>query len=199
MAEAQAHIEWKYSGKPNAFFGTGATAIEQGLVWFFGVAGTALVIWAAWMRGVPWSGWQYAIATLLALDILGGVVANSLNTCKRFYHAPLQPEEAGFTRVSKDHYAFVAFHLHPILVGLFFGGFNWLYGLFWYLAVILSTVAVLKLPLYLRRPASLGIIMMAILFNFYIIPPVPDFEWLVPALFLKIVYGHIVREEPYRP
>lgn len=41
--------------------------------------------------------------------------------------------------------------------------------------------------------------MTAILANLYLIRPVPEFEWLIPALFLKIVYGHIVREEPYRP
>ena len=41
--------------------------------------------------------------------------------------------------------------------------------------------------------------MTAILANLYLIRPVPGFEWLIPALFLKIVYGHIVREEPYRP
>jgi hypothetical protein len=45
----------------------------------------------------------------------------------------------------------------------------------------------------------MGLIMTAILVNQYIFHSVIGFEWLIPALFLKIVYGHIVREEPYRP
>lgn len=198
MDNTRAHIDWKYSGKPDAFFGTGATALEQALVWIFAGTGTAILGWVVWTDPLPWKWWQYAIAAVMALDILGGVVANSLNSCKRFYHAPRKPEETGFTGLAKNHYAFVALHVHPIIVGLFFGSFDWTYGLFWYLAMILSTVAVLRLPLYLQRPFSLGMIMSAILLNFYVIQPVTGFEWLVPALFLKIVYGHIVQEEPYR-
>lgn len=199
MEDAQVHIDWKYSGKPDVMFGTGATALEQALVWIFGLTGAAILGWMAWTRSLPWTWWQYAIAGLMALDVLGGVVANSLNSCKRFYHAPLQPEETGYTAFAKNHLGFTALHVHPIIAGLFFGTRNWGYGLIWYAALILATIAVLRIPLYLRRPAALGIIMTAILLNFYIIPPVQGFEWLVPALFLKIAYGHIVREEPYRP
>jgi hypothetical protein len=65
--------------------------------------------------------------------------------------------------------------------------------------LVLSALALLQMPLYLQRPAALGIILIAILLNLYILPPVWGFEWLIPALFLKIVYGHLVREEPYRP
>jgi hypothetical protein len=45
---------------------------------------------------------------------------------------------------------------------------------------------------------AMGLIMTTILLNYYFLQPVAGFEWLMPALFLKIVYGHIVREEPYR-
>ena len=41
--------------------------------------------------------------------------------------------------------------------------------------------------------------MLAILVNLYVVRPVVGFEWLVPALFLKLIYGPLVREEPYRP
>ena len=199
MDNPQVHIDWNYSGKPDVMFGTGATAVEQALVWFFGLTGTAILGLVAWTRSIPWTWWQYVIAGLIAVDVLGGVVANSLNSCKRFYHAPLHPEERGTTAFAKNHIGFTALHIHPILAGLFFGSIDLAYGLIWYTALLLSTIAVLKFPLYLRRPAALGIIMTAVLINIYIIRPVPGFEWLVPALFLKIVYGHIVREEPYRP
>lgn len=147
---------------------------------------------------MDWVWWQYAIALLLALDVLGGVVANSLNSCKRFYHSPIQPEETGFTALAKNHFAFTLFHIHPILIGLVFGNMNWAYGIIWYAAMIIFSAGIQRLPLYLQRPAAMGIIMLAILMNYYIVPPVAGSEWFIPALFLKIVYGHIVREERYR-
>jgi hypothetical protein len=199
MKDSVIIIDWEYSGKPDGFFGTGATAAEQGLVWGFGVLGTAILGWVAWTHSIPWTWWQYVIAALISLDVLGGVTANALNSCKRFYHAPLQTGETGFTGLSKNHYAFVAFHVHTLIVGILFGGFDISYGFFWYAALIVATLLVLNAPLYLQRPLALGLIMTAILVNLYIIHPVPGFEWLVPALFLKLVYGHLVREEPYRP
>jgi FtsH-binding integral membrane protein len=191
-------IDWNYSGRPDGFFGTGAAKAERAMVWIFGLLGTALLGWYWQTSSINWAWWQYAIATLLVLDVLGGVVANSLNSCKRFYHSPIKSEETGLTGLSKNHFAFTIFHVHPLLVGLLFGNMNWGYGLFWYVALVLSAVIVLIIPLYLQRPLAMGIVMTAILLNFYFIQPVTGFEWLVPALFLKIVYGHIVREEPYR-
>lgn len=43
------------------------------------------------------------------------------------------------------------------------------------------------------------LILTAIMVNFYMVAPVHGFEWLIPLLYLKIVYGHLVPEEPYRP
>ena len=192
------NIEWTYSGKPDGFFGTGATQAEQNLVWLLGILSTALLGWYWWSHAMDWSWWQYAIALLLALDVLGGVVANSLNSCKRFYHSPIQPEETGFTALAKNHFAFTLLHIHPILIGLVFGNMNWAYGIIWYAVMVIVSAGVQRLPLYLQRPAAMGIIMLAILLNYYVIPPVAGFEWFIPALFLKIVYGHIVQEEPYR-
>jgi len=192
------NIDWNYSGTPDGFFGTGATRTEQSIVWIGGVIGAGIVIWNAWTQALPWVWWQYAVAALLALDVLGGVVANSLNSCKRFYHSHVKPEEGSFTALAKNHFVFTLLHVHTILIGLLFSQ-NWQYGIIWYMALFLSSLLVLGMPLYLQRAAAMGIIMMAILANFYLIQPVSGFEWLAPALFLKIVYGHLVREEPYRP
>ena len=197
--ELQPHIDWNYSGKPDEFFGTGATTAERSLVWGLGLLGTALITWTWWTASPGWAWWQYAIALLLTLDVIGGVTANALNSCKRFYHAPLKAEETGIARFAKNHLAFTLLHIHPILIGLIFGSMNWAYGLFWYVALVGCVLIILRLPLYLQRPAALGLIMIAILLNYYFVAPVVHFEWFIPALFLKIVYGHTVREEPYRP
>jgi len=199
MSSQLINIDWTYSGAPDGFFGTGATRAEQTIVWLGGVIGASIVFWHASTQSLSWAWWQYIIAALLALDVLGGVAANSLNSCKRFYHSPVRPEETGFTALAKNHFVFTLLHIHPVLVGFLFGQMNWQYGILWYMALVLSTLIVLAIPLYLQRPAAMGLIMTVILANFYLIRPVDGFEWLIPALFLKIVYGHIVREEPYRP
>ena len=198
MQNERSKIDWSYSGMPDGFFGTGATVAEQTIVWVFGLLGTGILGWVVWTHSILWAWWQFAVAAMLALDVLGGVVANALNSCKRFYHSPVKPEETGFTGLAKNHFAFTAFHVHTVIVGVLFGKLDFGYGFFWYFALLASTVVVLRLPLYLRRPAALGIIMLAVLVNLYIFHPVIGFEWLVPALFLKIVYGHVVQEEPYR-
>lgn len=191
-------IDWNYSGKPDEFFGTGATTAERALVWTVGLFATALLGWVLWTRSVPWTIWQYLVAGLMALDVFGGVVANALNSCKRFYHVPLQPEEKGLTRLAKNPLAFAALHVHPLLVVFLFGG-PWTHGAFWYAALLLSAWMLLQMPLYLQRPTALGLILIAFLLNQYMLQPVWGFEWLLPALFLKLIYGHLVREEPYRP
>jgi hypothetical protein len=38
----------------------------------------------------------------------------------------------------------------------------------------------------------------AIILNAYIISLIPGFEWFSTIFMLKLVTGHIVREEPYR-
>ena len=89
--------------------------------------------------------------------------------------------------------------IHTLLFSLIFPAVSWFYGGFWYLFLQASVLAVLKTPLYLQRPVSMLIIVTTFLINSYVIVAPVGFEWIVPVLFLKIVYGHTVKEEPYRP
>ncbi len=199
MDDRHPRIEWHYEGKPDLLMGTGATAAERALAQAAGGLAAALYAYAYAVHAFPWAWWQYALAALLALDVGGGVVANSLNACKRFYHTPPRPDEPPLVALAKRPWAFVTLHVHPILVGLIFGPGDWFYGLGWYLLLLVSTLAVLRMPLYLRRPVAMLTVLAALLLNQQVIPPVPGFEWFAPALFLKIAYGHLVREEPYAP
>lgn len=136
---------------------------------------------------------------MFAYDVCGGVVANSLNSGKRFYSSPPQAGESRVIHLLKNHRFFAALHIHPLIIGWVFGSGNWLFGLFWYAGLLLSVFIVQWVPLYLRRPVAMFTTLGAILVNaFFLLPPV-GFLWFVPALFIKIVYGHGVREEPYRP
>lgn len=199
--KASSVINWSYSGSTDLSFGTGATNAEQVLGFFGGFIGVALYIFF-FIRGTYlWNYWQYALAALLGFDVAGGLVCNCLNSCKRFYSSPLQPTETStITRFLKKHWIFTLIHIHSIVIQLYFGSTHTrYYGLFWYFALQLSASIVSNTPLYLQRPIAMLICLLSLLLNYYIIPTINGFEWFIPALFIKIIYGHLVQEEPYRP
>ena len=192
-------INWTYQGIADFAVGTGATAGEK--ILGYGTGFFAFFFYSAlYLFGdLGWELWQYLLAIFLAFDVMGGVVANSLNSCKRFYHTAPKPDENWLVRFVKNPHLFSAVHIHTLIVGVLFAKFDWFYALFWYLLLLITTEIVLLIPLHLQRPVAMLFILAALLINIYLIPPVAGFEWLAPALFLKIVYGHVVREEPYRP
>lgn len=191
-------IDWQAAGKPDYLFGADATPTERLLVWVAGLGCTGIVLLLGTTLEDRWSWWQIALLVVVCLDIGGGVVANNLNSGKRTYHTPLSPDAGLVERVMKNHMLFTAWHIHPILVGALLGG-SWLQGLAWYGLVLVSAFVVLIVPLYLKRPVALGLVLSSLFVAFYLLPLAPGFEWLGPALFLKIVLGHLVPEEPYRP
>ncbi|NOZ72003.1 MAG: hypothetical protein GXP38_08820 [Chloroflexi bacterium] len=199
MSKDTININWVYSGKTDFLLGTGATRAEQLLAWVTSLAGVVLYIYFYLEDALSWTWWQYLLAAIIAFDVVGGVVANSLNSCKRFYHTPPKSEEPPYTAVFKNHLVFSALHVHPLVIALVYGNGDYFNGVFWYVTLLIATLVILKAPLYLQRPLSFFAIIMSLLLNLYVVAPIRGFEWFVPALFMKIVYGHLVREEPYRP
>lgn len=192
-------IEWDYSGKPNGFFGTGATLAEKATAYGAATGLTAAIGYSVVAQDliVAWS-LSFWVMLALACDVAGGVTANMLNSAKRYYHAPLQPSETGFNALTKNHFGFVMLHIHPILAAWAAGGdvFN---GLLWYGLLVCSTLIVRFTPLYLQRPMASSLVVAAIIANLYWLPLAIGMEWFIPCLFFKIVLAHAVREEPYRP
>ena len=199
MSKDSAHIDWSYTGKTNLAFGTGATREEALLGWGACLLGVALYAFFYITRAFPWTPWQYLLAAALAFDACGGMVANSLNSGKRFYSSPPRADESRVAHQLKHHLFFTALHIHPLIIGWLFGSGNWLFGLFWYAGLVMSVLVVQNVSLYLRRPVAMFIILGAILVNATFLLPPLGFAWFVPVLFIKVVYGHSVREEPYRP
>lgn len=193
------HVDWNYGGRPDGFFGTGATVMEKTVVWMGAAILCAVYpLLEIFGRGPDWSWWQWGIVLALVVDLGGGMIANSLNSCKRFYHAPIQPDtERGFLALTKNHFFFGALHVHSILIGWMFD--RTLYGIGWYLVLQCAVFTTSWAPLYLRRPIAMLWILAAVLVEQYFAGAIPFLEWFIPVLFLKIVYGHTVREEPYRP
>jgi hypothetical protein len=199
MSDDKVNIHWKYSGKADFMFGTGATRAEQILGWAAAFMGASLYGYLYWTHALNWTGWQYIVAGIFSFDVVGGIVANSLNSCKRFYHTAAKSDEPKITPFFKNHFIFSALHIYPILIAIFFGAPDYFYGAFWYLFLMAGTLMIINTPLYLKRPVAFFAITLALLLNGYVIAPVQGFEWFVPALMIKILYGHLVREESYRP
>ncbi len=193
-------IDWTYTGKPNVLSGTGATSSEKILMWGAGILFTVILVLAQLLREeIVWNWWQWGLFSIIAFDIAGGVTANSLNSCKRMYLSPLNDADTGSIRQMKNHWLFFSLHVHTIIVEALFPTGNLAVGITWYMLFLLSIWVTLSVPLYLRRPIAFTIIVLAVCVSFYFLPSAAGFEWLIPFLFLKNVYGHSVREEPYRP
>ena len=197
--ERSPNITWSYKGKTDLAVGTQATTIEKLLGWAAGLVGIVIIGFFYWQNKFDWTIWQYIIVAIIAFDVIGGAVANSLNSCKRFYHSPLQTFESNYVKLAKNHLFFSIIHIHPLVVSLLFLSSSWFYGFFWYLTLQISVLLVTVTPLYLQRPVSMLIIVTALLINNYFVSSPAGLEWLIPVLFIKIVYGHTVKEEPYRP
>jgi len=184
--------------KIDILIGTDATKSEKLLGWMAGIAGASLYLYFALNHTFNWSIWQYLLASFIAFDVVGGAVANSLNSCKQFYRSSPRANEPIYLRLVKNKLFFAAIHIHPLVIGSCFGSIDLLSGLFWYVALLVSVLITMKAPLYLSRPIAISFVAIAIILNYYAIEPIVGFEWFIPLLFLKIVLGHTVKEEPYR-
>ena len=196
---AEPRIDWAYSGPPNPMVGTGATRFEEALTWFAGLAGAGLTLFLADNGWVPWPLWQTAIAAIIAFDLIGGAVALQLNSAKRFYHAPLRPEEQGIVAWMKSGTFFPLMHVHPIVIYMVWRPMDVMEGIAIYGGINAAVIIVRFVPTYLSRPVATLFVVVAILANAYLMRPIPGFDWLLPVMALKLILGHAVREEPYRP
>jgi hypothetical protein len=145
----------------------------------------------AYLNGFPWSLIQYFLATLIAFDMVGGIVTNATSSAKRWYHRPGQ----GF----KEHFSFIALHIGYIfLVAGLFRSMDWVYFGVLQVLLLLAAWIILSAPLYLQRPLAFGVAVVASLINGYGFSPTFGLEWFIPFLFLKLIASHALREGPYQ-
>lgn len=196
---SQAIIDWRVPDtRLDALFGDGATRIEKLLPTLVGLAGVALLWWyVASTPGLDWTWWRDLVAAILVFDLVGGVVANGLNSAKRFQHAEQIAVPRPAAAFVRNHVLFAAVHVQPILAALLFPGASIWWGVLWYAIALGAVVLVLRLPLYLRRPVALAFVALAPMAATVLVGP-PGFAWLPAVLMAKLVLG-AVREEPYRP
>jgi hypothetical protein len=193
-----ATIDWRPpAGKTDWFMGNGTTRAERATVWLTVLAAGLVLLTHAALTDLDWAVWQIAVTIVLVIDVIGGVTANGLSTAKRLYHGSLPADAGWFGRIVHRGEAFTALHIHPIVVGLLFGG-PWWWGPLWYGFALGGTVIVHAVPIYLQRPVGLGIVTVGVTLSTVLEAPA-GYDWFAPALLLKLVLAHAVREEPYRP
>lgn len=198
--EATSAVSWAVPpGKPDPIFGTGAIRAEKGLANIVGLVGAVGITALALGTNASWSWAQYVLAVIISFDVVGGVVANGLNSAKRdhFGSHGERPESFGMKLVRRP-VLFTALHLHPILVALVFAPTLWWWGAPWYLFTLAGTITVRRSALYLQRPVASAFCALAGIAALF--TPAPDlWAWLPVLLTLKLVLAHGVQEEPYRP
>lgn len=181
-----------WAGRLERLMGPGKTRTESTVELLGGLAGMAAIfaVAAADPQVQDWSPLQMAVGLALALDLVGGVLTNSTNAAKRWYHRP-GPSRArarlGFTAVHVTHLAVVAFVLLP-------GDARW----WWTHLVLLLMAAVLieLVPVEVKRPTATAATVVATAAG-QAIAPLSGVLVLVPVLFyLKLLVGHLVPEAP---
>lgn len=195
-----APIDWRLpdTRHDDWLFGTGATPIEQGLVWAVVVLGLGLIGWQGVFTPPGWAWWHHLLSAVILLDVAGGAVANTLGTAKRLYFGPLRQPASTRTRLLHNTVGFTALHLHPIVIAALYPGGQFWWGVLWYLVALGGVGAVGVSPLYLARPMAMLVFTGAMLLQSIITAPA-GWGWFVPVFLAKLVLAHAVREEPYRP
>jgi hypothetical protein len=179
------------AGEWDRFIGPGATRAELALILGSAlIAAIAVAAFALW-QDLAWTPIQLAAAALLALDLVGGVVANATTAAKRWYHRPGQ----GF----RQRFAFVVLHVQPFLVAWLFWDGDWTFGLVVYGFLLVATLLILRTPLYLQRPVAMALTIVGLGIGLVAFPPVLGMAWFVPVFYLKLLVSHLLREWPYSP
>lgn len=179
------------AGSWDKFAGPGWSPAENAILFSATLLGGVFVpLWAA-IAGYGWNFWQYLVAFLLALDIVGGAVTMAALPGKRWYHRQGQ--------CWRQHLGFIAMHLHPFLVAWLFApddqGMLWGYALVSYIYLLLGTFAVLAAPRQLKRPLGTALVAGGCLLNGLVVEPPPGFVWFLPVFYVKLLLSHLVPEK----
>lgn len=169
--------------------GPGATVAENTLILVSSISGSIAAVLR--LRLLEFDILHLVVGAIIGFDIIGGAVCNATDTTKRWYHRP---------RVSwVQHIAFVLPHLgHVAIIAWLFqsrAGFDWNYFSTVSICLLLATIVVLVVPTYLKRPVAAGLYLVTMAVGFYTVGLTTGLEWFIPALFLKLLIGHLVPEQ----
>lgn len=172
-------------GSWDRLVGPGMDRHENALVIGSGTIGAVLAAWALAAQGA--NAWLVVLGAIMALDVIGGAVCNTTETTKRWFHRP----GVGIGQ----HAAFVGVHvLHIAIVAFAFrgDGFDATYAVTVSTCLVVAMVAVLATPGRLKLPVAVTFFLVAVGLVLGVLGATPGLEWFVPALFVKLLVGHLV-------
>ncbi len=189
-------VDWRCDPNAHIAFGSFATRSEKALVW---LGALALCAWTAWQAaGLDWSWWQWVVVMFLAFDLGGGAIANSLNSAKQFYHSPALPSDSMLSRLARRPLFFASLHVHTIVAAAVLQPQSLPVALLWYLAMMACAALLLSIPISLRRPAAALMLAASIVVTTRYVFLDVALCWMPSVLCVKILCGHLLREEPYK-
>lgn len=183
-----------HPGVIDRFFGPGHTGLDlvaQGL----GAAVCAgLLGWyvATSPSASSWTGWQFVLVGVIALDLIGGILTMSTTAAKSWYHRP-----APTTR--RTRLVFVSSHVaHLAAVALVLLDQNWIWLVVNGFSLLAATLLIEFTPDAVKRVAATGSFV-AVLVLGLILAPLPDVLAWFPAMFyLKLLVCFLVPESNAR-
>lgn len=134
---------------------------------------------------LEWSILQLVVGSVLVADLAGGVVANSTNAAKAWWHRAGQG--------LKQHLLFTSLHLHPFIIAWLYLDGDWVYALVNYFALLAITILLFNVSKRLHRPLAFLCITGILTFNIFLYEPLASFFMLL--FFMKLVAGHLVYEQ----
>lgn len=191
-----APIDWACNGKFSFTAGFGATKAESTIANYAALIAPIILYFLSW-QDLGWTTLQIIVASLLALDMVGGVLTNSLGSMKRFLHTDTPLEVNWLGKLVGSKFLFPLIHFQIFAVPACFD-VAWSYAFFWYGLMMASIIFIHFLPMYLHRPIAMLVVMLSIIITQITAAPT-GLEWLAPIYIIKLVLSHGVREEPYRP
>lgn len=180
-----------FLGEWDRFIGPGATRAETILILAASVAGVVAMVVAAVLTEPGWDGLQYVLAGLLAFDVVGGVVANGSASTKRWY-------QRNETRPA-HRYGFVAMHAGHLALATFVFDLGWLWLGANAAALLVFGAIIAWTGRHLQRPVGMLLAFVWITGSLMLFPVSMLAAWVIPALAIKLLLGHLVEEEPYYP
>ncbi|MFF3013341.1 hypothetical protein [Streptomyces sp. NPDC057939] len=180
------------AGALERFMGPGRTRAESAVEAAGGIVCAAVLAAGVWATGghADWSGVQWAVVALAGLDLIGGVLTNSTNAAKRWYH-----RQGDGTR--RARLLFVGAHLlHLAAVGLVVLSGDWAWTLTNAALLLTGAAAVEFTPVEVKRPMAMAVFMVAVLVNLFWSTVPAVLAWFAPLFFLKLLVCHLVPEAP---
>lgn len=167
--------------------GPTATVIEQSLTVAFATLATVGVCGYAVVSGIGWSWLQLAVVAVLIFDIAGGITANATASGRRWWHRP--------GRTNRDHFLFVALHIHPFVLAGLFAGVTPTEAAIIYGYLLIAAAIVLRVDPSIAHATALALFALWLLVSSSF-PMMPiGLGWFVSLLYLKLLVSHLGGEE----